>query len=116
MRLRHTRITPSGHCTRRLRCSSDSPRCSARLALRIGVNTGDVVVGRPREGSRLSPGDAVNVGARLEQAARAGEILVGERTVAAVRGAFEFGERDDGGRQGETGRGRVPAGLYARCR
>lgn len=63
-----------------------------RLALRIGVNTGDVVVGRPREGSSFVTGDAVNVCARLEQAAAPGEILVGERTVAAARGAFEFGE------------------------
>jgi class 3 adenylate cyclase len=43
-----------------------------RLALRIGVNTGDVVVGRPREGSSFVTGDAVNVGARLEQAAAPG--------------------------------------------
>jgi AAA ATPase domain/Adenylate and Guanylate cyclase catalytic domain len=63
-----------------------------RLALRIGVNTGDVVVGRPREGSSFVTGDAVNVCARLEQAAGPGEILVGERTVAAVGGAFEFAE------------------------
>ena len=63
-----------------------------RLALRIGVNTGEVVVGRPREGSSFVTGDAVNVGARLEQAAGPGEILVGERTAAAVRGAFELAE------------------------
>ena len=63
-----------------------------RLALRIGVNTGEVVVGRPREGSSFVTGDAVNVAARLEQAAAPGEILAGERTVAAVRGAFEFAE------------------------
>ena len=63
-----------------------------RLALRIGVNTGDVVVGQPREGSSFVTGDAVNVCARLEQAAAPGEILVGERTVAAARGAFEFTE------------------------
>jgi class 3 adenylate cyclase/tetratricopeptide (TPR) repeat protein len=62
------------------------------LQLRIGVNTGEVVVGRPREGSSFVTGDAVNVAARLEQAAPPGEILVGERTVAAARGAFEFGE------------------------
>ncbi len=61
-----------------------------RLALRIGVNTGDVVVGRPREGSSFVTGDAVNVCARLEQGAASGEILVGARTVAAARGAFEF--------------------------
>jgi class 3 adenylate cyclase len=63
-----------------------------QLALRIGVNTGEVVVGRPREGSSFVTGDAVNVGARLEQAAGPGEILVGERTATAVRGAFELAE------------------------
>lgn len=61
-----------------------------RPALRIGVNTGDVVVGQPREGSSFVTGDPVNVCARLEQAAGPGEILVGERTVAAAGGAFEF--------------------------
>jgi class 3 adenylate cyclase len=61
-----------------------------RLGLRIGVNTGDVVVGQARAGSSFVSGDAVNVAARLEQAANPGAILVGERTVAAARGAFEF--------------------------
>ena len=63
-----------------------------RLALRIGVNTGEVVVGRPREGSSFATGDAVNVAARLEQAAAPGQVLVGERTAALVGDAFEFGE------------------------
>jgi class 3 adenylate cyclase len=62
------------------------------LALRIGVNTGEVVVGQPREGSSFVTGDAVNVAARLEQAAEPGVVLVGERTAAATRGAFEFGQ------------------------
>ncbi|MGH3032452.1 MAG: adenylate/guanylate cyclase domain-containing protein, partial [Gaiellaceae bacterium] len=62
------------------------------LALRIGVNTGEVVVGRAREGGSFVTGDAVNVAARLEQAAAQGEILVGERTAAVARGAFEFAE------------------------
>jgi len=62
------------------------------LALRIGVNTGEVVVGTPRVGSSFVTGDAVNICARLEQAAAPGEVLAGERTVAAARGAFEFGE------------------------
>jgi DNA-binding SARP family transcriptional activator/tetratricopeptide (TPR) repeat protein len=61
------------------------------LSLRIGVNTGEVVAGQAREGGSFVTGDAVNVAARLEQAAAPGEILVGERTVAAVRGAFGFG-------------------------
>ncbi|HUK94630.1 MAG TPA: adenylate/guanylate cyclase domain-containing protein [Gaiellaceae bacterium] len=63
-----------------------------RLALRIGVNSGEVVVGRPREGSSFATGDAVNVAARLEQAATPGQVLVGERTAALVGDAFEFGE------------------------
>ena len=61
------------------------------LRLRIGVNTGEVVVGEPRVGSSFVTGDAVNVAARLEQGAKPGEILVGERTVAAARTDFQFG-------------------------
>jgi len=64
------------------------------LELRVGVNTGEVVVGRAREGSSFVTGDAVNVCARLEQHARPGEVLVGERTVQAARGAFEFEQRE----------------------
>jgi hypothetical protein len=60
------------------------------LALRIGVNTGEVALGRPREGSSFVTGDTVNVAARLEQAAKPGEILVGEATVSLVGTAFEF--------------------------
>jgi class 3 adenylate cyclase len=62
------------------------------LRLRIGVNTGEVVVGQAREGSSFVTGDAVNVAARLEQAAEPDEILVGERAVAASGGAFEYSE------------------------
>ena len=47
------------------------------LQLRTGVNTGEVVTGTEE---RLATGDAVNVAARLEQAARPGEILIGEQT------------------------------------
>jgi class 3 adenylate cyclase/tetratricopeptide (TPR) repeat protein len=61
------------------------------LSARIGVNTGEVVVGAPRAGGSFVSGDAVNVAARLEQAAEPGEVLVGARTASAVRGAFEFG-------------------------
>jgi class 3 adenylate cyclase/tetratricopeptide (TPR) repeat protein len=57
-----------------------------RLELRIGVNTGEVVTGTEE---RLATGDAVNVAARLEQAAEPGEILVGEETCRLVRDAIE---------------------------
>jgi class 3 adenylate cyclase/tetratricopeptide (TPR) repeat protein len=63
-----------------------------RLSLRVGVNSGEVVIGRPREGSSFATGDAVNVAARLEQAAEPGQVLVGERTASLVGDAFDLGE------------------------
>ncbi|HEY6590326.1 MAG TPA: adenylate/guanylate cyclase domain-containing protein, partial [Actinomycetota bacterium] len=48
-----------------------------RLALRTGVNTGEVVVGDAVGGQDVVVGDAVNVAARLEQAADPGEVLIG---------------------------------------
>ena len=54
------------------------------LDARIGVNTGAVVAG---EGDTLVTGDAVNVAARLEQAAGAGEILLGDDSLRLVRDA-----------------------------
>jgi class 3 adenylate cyclase/tetratricopeptide (TPR) repeat protein len=56
------------------------------LELRIGVNTGEVVAGT---GETLVTGDAVNVAARLEQAAMPGEILLGEQTYRLVSEAVE---------------------------
>ena len=53
---------------------------------RIGVTTGEVVTGTEE---RLATGDAVNVAARLEQAAQPGEVLVGQPTLALVRDAAE---------------------------
>ena len=58
-----------------------------RLAMRTGVNTGEVVARTvPSPGQGLVTGDAVNVAARLEQRAESGQILVGERTARAAGG------------------------------
>src|SRR5881392_2323155 len=54
------------------------------LEARIGVNTGEVVTG---EGETLVTGDAVNVAARLEQAAAPGDVLIGDETRRLVRDA-----------------------------
>ncbi len=56
---------------------------------RIGVNTGEVLAGTEE---RLATGDAVNVAARLEQAAEPGEVLLGAETLGLVRAAVEVGE------------------------
>jgi class 3 adenylate cyclase/tetratricopeptide (TPR) repeat protein len=55
-----------------------------RLQLRIGVNTGEVVTVAEEW---LVTGDAVNVAARLEQAADPDEVLLGEPTYSLVRNA-----------------------------
>ena len=60
-----------------------------RLTSRIGVNTGEVVAGDPIAGEHLVVGDAVNVAARLEQAAGGMEILIGPLTYRLAREAVE---------------------------
>jgi class 3 adenylate cyclase/tetratricopeptide (TPR) repeat protein len=59
-----------------------------QLQVRIGVNTGEVVT---NDTGTLATGDAVNVAARLEQAARPGEILVGESTRQLAESALQLG-------------------------
>jgi class 3 adenylate cyclase/tetratricopeptide (TPR) repeat protein len=60
-----------------------------RLTVRTGVNTGQVVAGDPTAGQRLVTGDAVNVAARLEQAAGPQEVLLGDLTYRLVRDHVE---------------------------
>ena len=56
-----------------------------RLAIRVGVNTGEVIAAPSRSANQvLVSGEAVNLAARLEQHAEAGQILLGPDTVAAA--------------------------------
>jgi class 3 adenylate cyclase/tetratricopeptide (TPR) repeat protein len=64
-------------------------RWGVTLTNRTGVNTGEIVAGDPSLGQRLVTGDAVNVAARLEQAAPANEILIGDSTYTLVRDAVQ---------------------------
>ena len=52
---------------------------------RTGINTGEVVAGDAGTGQRFVTGDAVNVAARLEQAAGPAEILIGGATRRLLR-------------------------------
>jgi class 3 adenylate cyclase/tetratricopeptide (TPR) repeat protein len=62
-------------------------RWSIQLSIRTGINTGEVVAGDPGTGQTFVTGDAVNVASRLEHAAGAGEILIGDTTYRLVRDA-----------------------------
>jgi class 3 adenylate cyclase/tetratricopeptide (TPR) repeat protein len=59
------------------------------LAVRIGVNTGEAVTGPAASGGSFTAGDTVNVAARLEQAARPGDIVLGCDTFRLVRHAVD---------------------------
>src|SRR3990172_4140336 len=61
-----------------------------QLLNHIGVNTGEVIAtGDASTGQRLVTGDAVNTAARLEQAAGAAEIILGELTHRLIRDQVE---------------------------
>ncbi|MGV1089067.1 MAG: nuclear transport factor 2 family protein, partial [Mycobacterium sp.] len=59
----------------------------ASLALRVAVNTGEVVVG---DGDADLVGDALNVAARLESECPHGQVVVGEETWRATRGRHRY--------------------------
>jgi len=58
-----------------------------RIAVRTGVNTGEVVAGDATTRETFATGDTVNTAARLEQAAKPNEILLGHQTYRLVRDA-----------------------------
>jgi len=60
-------------------------RLGVGLGVRIGISTGEVVVGASPAGRTIATGDTMNTAARLQQAAPVGEILIGEPTHRLVR-------------------------------
>ncbi len=73
------------------------------IAIRTGVNTGEVVAGNPNTDQVLATGDAVVVARRLEQTAVSGEIRLGEATYQLVKEAVlaeEVGEVQAKGKRG----------------
>ena len=86
-----------------------------QIAIRTGVNSGEVVAGDASAGQALVTGDAVNVAARLQQAAAAGETLIGDATRRLVGDDVEAEARRAavGARQGGAADG-VAAGRHPR--
>ena len=76
-----------------------------RTTVRVGVNTGEVVAAWSAGSATRVTGDAVNVAARLQQAAGSGEILLGDGTHNLVRWAIDAeptGAIDMSGTSGRT--------------
>jgi ABC-type oligopeptide transport system substrate-binding subunit/class 3 adenylate cyclase len=65
------------------------------FGVRVGVNTGSVVLGPIGAGERVEYaafGDTVNTAARLQSAAEPGQILVGQATHRLVEARFDWSE------------------------
>src|SRR5205823_6710180 len=66
-----------------------------KLEVRIGGNTGEALINlaaRPESGEGMAAGDIVNATARIETAAPANGILVGESTYRATAHTIDYGE------------------------
>jgi hypothetical protein len=93
------------------------------IAIGVGVNTGEVVAGDPGGGQVFATGEAVNIAARFEGAAKPGEILIGEATYRLVRDSVTVERCKPLALQGKRGRTSVfrlvnlePAPADARSR
>ena len=84
-------VRAAAEMQRRLAAVNDEleRRWGVRLSNRTGVNTGEIVAGDVTAGQRLVTGDAVNVAARLEQAAPELGVLIGESTYRLVKDAVD---------------------------
>src|SRR5690606_4894649 len=61
------------------------------IQMRIGVNTGEVLVGALRAGGDYTAmGDVVNSAQRIQAAARPGTVLVGRSTYLATREVIDY--------------------------
>ncbi|MCL4459873.1 MAG: tetratricopeptide repeat protein [Chloroflexi bacterium] len=68
-------------------------RIGRPLAMRIGINTGEVIAGGIGSEAKIDytvMGDAVNVASRLEHSAGVGKVLVSHSTYSLTQGVFDF--------------------------
>ncbi len=76
--------------TRRL---GEAASLAAPLEVRIGIESGEAAMGRNPSGQMLVTGPVVNEAARLQSAARPGELLAGSTTHALTATTVSYGRR-----------------------
>src|SRR5438552_3891056 len=84
--------------------------------VRIAVNTGEALVtlgARASPGEAMVTGDVVNTAARLQQAAPADGVIVGEVTYRATKGSIEYAPADAVSAKGKASP--VPAWVAVRA-
>ena len=80
------------------------------MEVRIGIATGEVVVGGPGAGGVLGPtGEAITTAARIQSLARPGEILLEGATLSAARGRLAVEDRGSVVLRGQS----TPVTLHA---
>ncbi len=87
----------------------------AALRIRVGVNTGEVLIGGMRAGGDFTAmGDAVNVASRLQTSAEPGTVVVGPATYQATNGVIAYEDLEPlqaKGREEKVARWRADAPL-----
>ena len=74
-----------------LRARESASNWRVKLRLRIGVNTGEVIVGKPHaQREETAMGEAITIAARMEQAAEPGTVLVSENTYRLAWTQFKW--------------------------
>ncbi len=92
-------VTHEDDAERAVRCALQMQRTLATLRdrlgiqveMRVGVNTGEVLVGALRGGGDFTAmGDVVNTASRLQSSAAPGQVIVGPLTEAATRASIRY--------------------------
>lgn len=71
--------------------ADEAAATGANLAMRVGINSGEVLVGALRTGGDYTAmGDVVNTASRLQTHAAPGDVVVGEETFLATADVFRY--------------------------
>ena len=84
---------------------------AADLPVRVGVNTGESIAAVTDDRQFMVSGDVVNVAARLQQGADAGEVVVGAQTHQLTRNVIEYDRREPVLAKGKAAPAATPAAI-----